>query len=141
MGAADALRPVARTLTRTLAATPPRTTTIHRDFTRRHILLVPGARTSQVGILDWDSLSTGPPEKDLATLVAGLGDAGPELLDRYERRSDRSLDRELVAALVRVQRLTRHGRRLLAGERPPVWAPQAGDEAATRAQPRSRAAT
>jgi len=119
-GAADALRPVARTLTSRLAATPAQTTTIHRDFTRRHILLMPDARTPRVGVLDWDDISTGPPEKDLATLVAGIGDAGPELIDRYERRSGRSLDRELVAALVHVQRLTRHCRRLLAGERPRV---------------------
>jgi hypothetical protein len=115
-GAAAALRPVARTLTARLAGLPARTTTIHRDFTRRHVLLVPGARTPRVGVLDWDGVSTGPPEKDLATLVAGLGAAGPELLDRYERRSSTELDRDLVTALVGVQRLTRHCRRLLAGE-------------------------
>jgi aminoglycoside phosphotransferase (APT) family kinase protein len=121
-GAAAALRPTAAALADRLRGAPARTTTIHRDFTRRHVLLVPGGGAPRVGILDWDSLSTGPPEKDLATLAAGIGDAGPELLERYETATGRALDRELVAALVDLQRLTRACRRLLAGERPPVVA-------------------
>jgi len=124
-GAAEAVRPAAAALTDRLSAPPLRTTTIHRDFTARHVLLVPRGR---IGILDWDSVSTGPPEKDLATLAASLGATAPALLDRYERASGRALQRELVTALVQTQRLTRSVRRLLAGERPPAWAARAAGE-------------
>ena len=122
--AAAALQPPADALAARLSAEPSRTTTIHRDFTARHVLLGAGASgaASDIGILDWDSISTGPPEKDLATLAASLGTAAPRLLDRYERVAGRSLDRGLVTALVQTQRLTRACRRLLAGERPPAWA-------------------
>lgn len=126
--AAAALRPAADALAERLGAEPARTTTIHRDFTARHVLLGAGGSGSRVGILDWDSVSTGPPEKDLATLAASLGAAAPELLDRYERASGRALQRDLVTALVQIQRLTRACRRLLAGERPPAWAAQAAAE-------------
>jgi len=122
--AADALVPAAAALTGLLPEVAARTTTIHRDFTARHILRGPGGG---VGVLDWDSVSTGPPEKDLATLAASLGAAAPALLDRYERATGRPLDRELVTGLVQIQRLTRAVRRLLAGERPPAWAAQAAD--------------
>jgi aminoglycoside phosphotransferase (APT) family kinase protein len=122
--AGAALRPLAtRLAARLSAARRPATTTIHRDFTKRHILLVPGAAGApRVGVLDWDSVSTGPPEKDLATLVAGLRAEGAELIDRYERTTGRTLDRDFVGALVQTQRLTRACRRLLAGERPAAWA-------------------
>jgi aminoglycoside phosphotransferase (APT) family kinase protein len=125
-GAAATLRRAATPLAERMRDARPRIVTIHRDFTRRHVLLVPGGTgAARVGILDWDSISTGPPEKDLATLVAGIGDAGPELLDRYESATRGRLDRDLVAALVGLQRLTRACRRLLAGERPPAWAAEA----------------
>ena len=124
-GVAAALRPAAEALAARLAAEPARTTTIHRDFTARHVLRVGGG----VGILDWDSVSTGPPEKDVATLASSLGARAPELLDRYERATGRALQRELVTALVQIQRLTRACRRLLAGERPLAWGAQAADEA------------
>jgi aminoglycoside phosphotransferase (APT) family kinase protein len=126
---ATTLRPAAAALAERLAAEPARTTAIHRDFTARHVLLVPdGAGAPRVGVLDWDSVSTGPPEKDLATLAASLGPAAAGLLDRYEAVSGCALDRRLVAALVQAQRLTRACRRLLAGERPPAWAAGAAGE-------------
>jgi aminoglycoside phosphotransferase (APT) family kinase protein len=122
--AGAALRPLATRLAARLSgARRLATTTIHRDFTKRHILLVPGAAGApRVGVLDWDSVSTGPPEKDLATLVAGLRAEGAELIDRYERTTGRTLDRDFVGVLVQTQRLTRACRRLLAGERPAEWA-------------------
>jgi aminoglycoside phosphotransferase (APT) family kinase protein len=89
-----------------------------------------GGGAARVGVLDWDSVSIGPPEKDLATIVAGLGGEGRRLLDRYERRAGRRLDRDLVGALVQAQRLTRASRRVLAGERPPDWAARAAADVA-----------
>ena len=123
--AAATLRPATAALADRLAAEPLRTTTIHRDFTARHVLRVAGGG---IGILDWDSVSTGPPEKDVATLAASLGARAPGLLDRYERATGRALQRELLTALVQTQRLTRACRRLLAGERPLAWGAQAADD-------------
>ena len=136
--AAGALEPAAHELAARLSGSDAPATTIHRDFTKRHVLLVPHRPGApQIGILDWDSVSTGPPEKDLATIAAGLGAEGAQLIGRYERVAERRLDRELVNALVQIQRLTRACRRLLAGERPPEWAAQAAGavEAALRSRP------
>jgi aminoglycoside phosphotransferase (APT) family kinase protein len=133
--AAAVLRPAAGALAARLDGAPRLTTTVHRDFTRRHVLVVAGgAGATRVGILDWDSVSTGPPEKDLATLVAGVGAHGRDLVDRYERTARRAVDRDLVNALVQLQRLTRATRRILAGERPPAWSRVAAGEVAAALQ-------
>jgi aminoglycoside phosphotransferase (APT) family kinase protein len=112
------------------------TTTIHRDFTRRHILVVPrGSADVAIGVLDWDSVSTGPPEKDLSTLAAGLGaEEAQALVDRYEHVAGRTVDRDFVTALAQLQRLTRACRRVLAGTRPGASATHAARAAAAALQ-------
>ncbi len=88
---------------------------VHGDLSLRNVVL--DEATGVLRLVDWDRMSAGPAEVDLAPLVgllAGRSGPGRDLLDGY-RATGRAVDTALLARLVLVNRVTRILRRVHRG--------------------------
>lgn len=87
---------------------------IHGDLSAKNVL----RQSGRLAVIDWDSCALGPPEKDLASLLARAAwrkQGGNRLLGAYEQLVGQPLDRTLLNLLVLNQRLLKLCRRLLSG--------------------------
>lgn len=92
---------------------------IHNSFSAKHLLYHPGrAGARKLAVLDWESAALGPPEKDIASFLAGFSEGEEEarsFVEQYYGKGGIELDLKLVHRFIQSRRLTKACRKILRG--------------------------
>jgi hypothetical protein len=98
---------------------------VHNDFSFKNLLWQADGTSDEargrLAVLDWDRAVLGPIERDLASVLSGLGGDAPRTsawLASYQSRTGHQVDFALVEDLMKHQRLLKLGRRILKEVRP-----------------------